>query len=112
MRSPLVPGAARATPLAKRRFRGRRRGWVVRSLPPLEKGRIGEGIALHIERPLFVARDPLPTSPFQGEEVHQSERNMLEEDHASLARAHFAAALRRAMVVGKGGAMILRPRRM
>ena len=37
------------------------------SLPPLEKGRVGEGIALHTARHLFVARDPLLTSPFQGE---------------------------------------------
>src|SRR5580700_10623709 len=37
-------------------------------LPPLEKGRVGVGIALHILRPLSVARDPLLTSPFQGEE--------------------------------------------
>jgi hypothetical protein len=38
------------------------------SLPPLEKGRVGEGIALHIAKPEFVARDLLLTSPFQGEE--------------------------------------------
>jgi hypothetical protein len=38
------------------------------SLPPLEKGRVGVGIALRIVRPLHVARDPLLASPFQGEE--------------------------------------------
>ena len=39
------------------------------SLPPLEKGRAGEGIALRTATPLSVARDPLLTSPFQGEEA-------------------------------------------
>jgi hypothetical protein len=38
------------------------------ALPPLEKGRVGVGIALHIVRPSFAAPDPLLTSPFQGEE--------------------------------------------
>ena len=47
-------------------------------LPPLEKGRVGVGIALRPVRPLSAARDPLLillshdtvrlTSPFQGEE--------------------------------------------
>ena len=33
------------------------------SLPPLEKGRVGVGIALRIVRPSIAARDPLLTSP-------------------------------------------------
>jgi hypothetical protein len=47
------------------------------SLPPLEKGRVGEGIALCIVRPLSVARDPLLAFPFQGEEVRQSGLKMV-----------------------------------
>jgi hypothetical protein len=38
------------------------------SIPPLEKGRVGVGIAIRIARPLSVARNPLLTSSFQGEE--------------------------------------------
>jgi hypothetical protein len=37
------------------------------SLPPLEKGRAGEGIALHVVRPSIAARDPLLTNlPLSG----------------------------------------------
>jgi hypothetical protein len=47
------------------------------SLPPLEKGRVGVGIALHIVRPSSAARDPLLTSPFSGGGMRQSEREAL-----------------------------------
>jgi len=40
--------------------------------------RVGVGIALHIARPTFVARDPFLTSPFQGEEQSSQSENALD----------------------------------